>query len=785
MIAFAWVLRRFLIHKNSYLPGPINVEELKDGVPVEAGASPAVKDLTAQFRKQLSETSLYPPTALPAQSSGETFLDLVGDVSLEPEKLATSLLRFASRLKPKVAYKVSGVLRLREQKPRFGMTVTITSYGIPGSRADTVWAETWQDVVDKAGHSVIAALLSVTRAGKKPPWQGWHGRELPVDLFTAYHEAEELAEERRFDDALDRCYQAVRLDPTNVYLRLQAAAYQEKLGSYLDGLETYYGAIRLGRMSTKSEDKRLTLSPLGLPRLFHLWDMCHRPGILQARFRYAVALGYSGTTAVEQWCDGRPGRSADARDRIRRALAPDFEERYGPVIADLFPWLDTGGKSTTEAAKGWVRSALDDRTQDDQNKAAVRLLFASACVYEMCRLAEDYPIGYHFSNARLTDWKLSWVSRRLNRDVWAPLQWARAWADYKENCKRSDRSKLGPPALCLGWRCLLHRAGVQEGRCALPGNVEVLMNQARLWVYREFLPWQDRYNMACTYSIAMAAADERRKPKFASLAIRELESAVHGAESGFLTIKRSWLLSGDPDLDPLREEEQFRHLVRQVFPSGDPDLSRFADPVEFEMAAYCQRLIESCAAVMEGIWHLRAMQSATDIHALTAWLQTERDIWRELSRVIQGRALTWTDRERLLQKVRQADHLVMLSKFGFPPAVPEYDEVPRTARKLHDPEDAESCVDEVRREFDRIMQELDDRILKRESLPPAWASDKSVAMCGRVDASGGRLGDDEIHELCTRYAAVWQRIRGVFDRTDGRALEDLDLAFQQLDRLVP
>ncbi|MCD9899027.1 hypothetical protein LUR56_00650 [Streptomyces sp. MT29] len=76
---------------------------------------------------------------------------------------------------------------------------------------------------------MMATLVPVTRAGRRPPWQGWCGRDLPPDLFAAYQQARELSQERKFDDALDRYYEALRLDPTNLYLRTQIAGIQEQL----------------------------------------------------------------------------------------------------------------------------------------------------------------------------------------------------------------------------------------------------------------------------------------------------------------------------------------------------------------------------------------------------------------------------------------------------------------------------------------------------------------------------------------------------------------------------
>ncbi|XMN10912.1 hypothetical protein ACK8N7_35300 [Streptomyces griseobrunneus] len=118
-------LRRWMLMYYAHKPGAVDVKKLVSSAP---GMEQQLEGLTAQLRKQLSETNLYPPTALPAEAPADNFLDLLGDVDLEPKKLGTSLLRLFSRLRPKIAYTVRGVLRLREQEPGFGITVTVTSY---------------------------------------------------------------------------------------------------------------------------------------------------------------------------------------------------------------------------------------------------------------------------------------------------------------------------------------------------------------------------------------------------------------------------------------------------------------------------------------------------------------------------------------------------------------------------------------------------------------------------------------------------------------------------------
>ena len=112
---------------------------------------------------------MYPPTTLPAQAPVEGFLELLGDVELDPHKLGSVLPKVLSRLRPKLAYRVSGILQSRDAVPdQYGMTITVTAFLFGGSRAMTVWGRDWDEVIGKASIWIVNTLLPVTRAGRLP-----------------------------------------------------------------------------------------------------------------------------------------------------------------------------------------------------------------------------------------------------------------------------------------------------------------------------------------------------------------------------------------------------------------------------------------------------------------------------------------------------------------------------------------------------------------------------------------------------------------------------------------
>ncbi|MGX1885016.1 tetratricopeptide repeat protein [Streptomyces sp. NPDC055287] len=240
----------------AYKPGPVDVQELIDATPPGRLASPSAGDLTAELRQQLSDCSMYAPTTLPAEAPPMSFLELVGDVELDPKTLGTAIPRLLSRLRPKLAYRVGGVLRIREHEPDcLGVTVTVTAYVFGGSRSTTLWGSEWGDVIHKVGCWVISSLLPVTRAGRQPPWRKWWGRELNPALYEAYQSANELSRAGRYHEALSRYYEAIACDPENPYLRSELAEVQEKMGLHIDALETCQRALTLDGQTTAQYNK--------------------------------------------------------------------------------------------------------------------------------------------------------------------------------------------------------------------------------------------------------------------------------------------------------------------------------------------------------------------------------------------------------------------------------------------------------------------------------------------------------------------------------------------------
>ncbi|MFF9910287.1 hypothetical protein [Streptomyces sp. NPDC013457] len=739
-------------------------------VSATADHEPSLEGLTAQLRKQLSETNLYPPSALPAESPAESFLDLLGDIDLEPKKLGTSILRLFSRLRPKVAYKVRGVLRVRDEEPVFGVTVTVTSYATRGSRTETMWRPTWEEAVRASGYWVMAALVPVTQASRRAPWQEWRGRNLQPELFAAYQEARELSQDRKFDDALDRYYTALRLDPTNVHLRTQIAGTQEKLWLHLDALETYHGAILLDGQSREERNARLRRGPWNPRRSFCKRYGWWRNGLLEARFRYAVVLGMSERTA-HQWCRSKVDpadyrkapRRAHTRWEIRKSLTPALVERYWRTVVHLTPPGADDPICDEKTARAWLEEQLGEEGLD---KANVSLIFQLACEEEMYQLAADYPLLRFFRNSsRRRSRGLTWTSLRLNRDVWAPLRLAWAERQTKNGVVPGLRNDLVWPMKEEDLRKRVEQArGWWVWR-----RTAARLSSWQLWPPR---PWQDRYNTACIYAVAMGGHESNgheSKQELDELAVRsveELEAAARADLTSFHPIMRSWLLIEDPDLEWLRPNPRFIRFEREIYPHDAPDRDRPQRPVKAEMKAYDQQLLGGTAHVMEHTWRLRGKVLPAEAHVIAQWFITEKWVWQCVHRVAANQGRDWRDREKLLQTVREIADSTLLAKYGLPSKLPELDDLLDDATWFEISSAKESITG-----FEGVIEERMAVLGQAlggtaNGLSPIGRSDQWIRAVKHSGTSPNFVMQAAVRQACADYEATWRALRDQLDPDD-------------------
>ncbi len=749
-----WRATRALL---AYKPGPVDVQELVDATPPGTLDVPT-GDLTAELRQQLSNSSIYAPTTLPAEAPPMSFLELVGDVELDPKKLGTAIPRLLSRLRPKLAYRVGGVLRIRDQGPdHLGVTVTVTAFVFGGSRSTTLWGSKWDEAIRKTGCWVISSLLPVTRAGRQPPWRQWWGRELNPELYEAYQSANEFSRAGRYHEALSRYFDAVALDPENPYLRSELAEVQEKMGLHIDALETCQRALTLDGQTSKQYNRRLWLRPWepDRRRLRYLFHPRLYRDVLGLRYRNAIILGTAEET-TQQWFQ----RKGSQDDTTRQRLVPLLADRY---------WQAARTLAHPGEERAWLTRALEQSLHVGRSESAsismnlVRLVFQRAAMQETNRLAADdrwARIAGLYWPARLRSWLLflspfsnvqsvrgsrQAVTRgafHINREVWAPLRLA--WA--------VERMQLpGPvyhPHARYTWRT---GPPVTTDVTARDLKARVGWARSRLTLVRRIVPrcrrgdWLTRYNSACVHAVAMKAGKGSESQEHAQHAVEELESAILIPRGGFATVERTWMVHEDPDLALLREEELFESFVLTAYPGMEIPAHPPPSWSEAQMREYDYRLLEEAAKVMQKVWIMRGEKPSFDIRDATQWLRAECDIWTGMRKVTDSRRLGhWEYRVELIRSVRADTQPTLPATPGFPPSMLPDDTAPPDRQ-------------EITRRLQRLQSDLK-ADMRGETTHYVNIQEGRDAL-SRATAEGvAWLDPRTVHSLCAAYSAVWQTL---------------------------
>ncbi|MFI6766389.1 hypothetical protein [Streptomyces sp. NPDC050355] len=761
----------------AYKPGAVDVQQLEDATP-EGTPKPSDADLTAKLRRRLSDSSMYPPATLPAQAPAESFLELLGDIEIDPDKLGAALPKLLGRLRPKLAYRVGGLLQFRDTGPdQYGMTVTVTAFLFGGSRAATVWGSDWDDVIRQAGNWVVSTLLPVTRAGRLPPWRQWWGREIKPELYEAYQGANELSRAGRHHEALEQYFTAIRLDPTNSYLRAELAETQEKMGLHIDALDTCQRALTLDGQDARAYRERLWLKKLRRSEFRYFRHPRLYRDLLGLRYRNSIILGTSEATA-RQWCRRKGTTGASTHEQ----LIPLLVDRYWPTAVALdSPNAPQDPKEREELGRQSLRRTL--RKSADEKE--VRLVFQRAALQETHRLAADdawarvwlywpaslwsfvrciWPAAY-YQSVRGPQQPVTRGAFRVNREVWAPLRLA--WASWQ----------YGKIAAPQKWREPYARRRPRKEMSWTDLKPETLRSLlARVPGRRSRRDWLTLYNAACVYAVAMHANRRNHgyQQDLARLAVEQLECAVLSTRGSFAVVERSWMVEEDPDLALLREEDLFRNFVRTAYPSAEA-LQPFSPSMrsDEQLREYDYRLLEEIAKVMQEVWTRRSETHGVDIQCATEWLRIERKIWKSIRQIsADANIRKWQDRVSLIRYIQTNCPSASASSPDFPPPLAQVEAM--SPNGLPDAEKIHQTLSDLKRDVDAE---------DAHSL-----SDEGQRVLREAAADGvARLNARTVRLLSTGYAAAWQTLddwleREVEDHRPFRqALEDVP----QLTRRVP
>ena len=641
-------------------------------------------ELTAAFKRILNESRLYTPTPVPGASSSYDFIQIVehaGDSAEGWWKAATKLVRLAQ---PPAAFTVTGTVRPGNTTGRYQLILELVRVPRFAASPLVIEDENWPRVLHRAANAVAALVIPRSAYVRTNiHWAAWRGAKIPYELFDAYQRANHFIIHRRYDEALAEYYRAVRLDPSNVYIRLEIAALQEQLDLHLDALATY--------------DDVITVCSRGHPKLARWWigpDFARQPrhagrgravALLIARYRHALVLGHGDSVAGSWWVRrttaGAPGDArALRRAELRVALELRFR-RYVDLDVRVRPYAIPPEKRL-ELHRRVLKVPVDELVVQDatpaqlaeynQRAAEMRSYFCALSQYEIERLVADYR---RFSRR----WRSTW-QQLTNRALDLSLVWAvvrRAMADVEPVTGAVPAPAVAYPGSRVRLADVCPDRRWPPDPRAIDETVEAQGSRRS---------WEECYNAASVYAVAMLEVgprgerdlrDRARNPRLvgpardevARRAVRELYHAATISHSGRLSERRSWVMGEDPDLVALRGHELFRVFEMVTF---SPDRAAPLRPQRahvWEQVSYVRQLVGEIAACRAHFWRARALDTGEgpDGRTLDRWRAADRDAWRKLTELATGKQ-DWYTRYQAICAFRawSADSGYPGSITGFP-----------------------------------------------------------------------------------------------------------------------
>jgi hypothetical protein len=784
-----WSYRRLL-----YLPGPIHVVGIEEASAGPAPASPSLDGgsaprqgidgpapeqrarLELHFRQRLSELQLSAPASTPGTKSSTDFVELLETSDLNPKQPFAVLGRVIRIIRPSHAYEVKTTLLQRDAAPSCGVAMEVVVLPQRRTTMRTYWRDGWDDALDRAATGVTAEVVPRSRHSDTGPWCSWKGFVLDEKLVDLHQQAQRLRGQRRYEEALDLFYAAVRRDPGNGYLRYALGTMQEELALYLDALLTYR-----------------SIPQVTWTRAAHMPGRAAERIELLARYRYTALLGF-GEGLAEQWLpaptEAVPSRRSEElrilRDRLRfdlwrlftdcpidpadlrRLRLPDVTEAAVQDLLDERPHLEWQREPETVALKREMTAREKDGNRRLRERR-LHLFFQVLAAGEVRRLLDRYR-GKDFSrlDTGLTAMSIellpSWAALRTDRArhlLRAEVSRQRLRAQQKgvnsgSARKRRHAQRLGD------WPPSPDEIQALWGKRPLIGR----SMKTKLDKSREFV---DHYHAACTYAIALLPADgggekidkgtlEARKQKVAALAeaaVFELRRAADVGGSSALAARWDWILTEDPDLAELRGQPAFRQFEAEWLPSPNQILVRPSTIVRLNASRFSVRLWRRSLRHIERVWHTRAEQDGpTDIHEALEWWREEEVSW-EMARELAHHHRHWQTRLKVIREMK---------RFADRNEAPPF----RIEHRLYSTQPIEgdpSAVDRLARHethFGDLRIGALAKALGPQNGPRLRGFDAWEQYLRALDAAGHPLSAQERKRLADNRAAAWGSLNQAF-----------------------
>jgi tetratricopeptide (TPR) repeat protein len=594
--------RRAAIARLARSPGPVEISAFH-GPDVQHAGEPgdanhvatqtSVAQVLAKFRLTLTTMSIVTPQSIPSTPYHDSMLDDVREAAKEPNNsIATIAALVRAAIDVRSAYRIYGQMHVRgnEASEPFGITVHIIVRAGGAGTVHTLWDDDWDTLAVRAAHAVGAFVLPRSKLAHRPPWRAWHGHVIPHDLFHHVQRAATLKAERRYEEAAGALHDALKIDPQNPFLRIELAQVQEQMGLDLDALATYSDVIAVEAWYDRGLWRRLREmladdTTGSAPSVFARSP--HGPeAVLIARYRLVTRL-VAANELSHQWVGADTGAARNRR-RARELVAlrrrtsiwlesyyRRFKEKQGLIVTT--PQGSSGGAAELSTIAG--------------DRRMMRYFLRFVGDWEVKQLVKDYR----------------WIAgrRRLNMPatqtaiavmlVWAPIQlaWARSRIDSEVWQMRAGRSAT-------------NRNESIESAARIAQQIDQHIKRKPRFL-RE---WQEHYNAACVFAVALPAAKHgesdpsaRRKQKtIAMMAVRHLEMAVSASDSGFVGTYAQWLATGDEDLGRLRSTVQFVDFLDRYLPNDRPRVPRPRRLLHLLMSLHTINLLREYAECRASFW---------------------------------------------------------------------------------------------------------------------------------------------------------------------------------------
>jgi tetratricopeptide (TPR) repeat protein len=708
LVLLTWCVRNLVLHYLAWRPGRIEVARF--AAATHLSQDPA--DLALIFQRQLATLHLQAPTPTPGAAPEGDFLAVLGGGTVDQGNLLATLLNFIRAGAPTHAYEVTGVLSESRESPRCSITVQVVE--LPSQAAVPILAsgESWDEALTRAADEATAAILP--RTGRcRAPWRAWRGSAMPPQLLHHYEQGSRFEQARRYDEALREYFAAAELDPMNITLRLRLGQLQERMGLFLDALDTYRSIEATARPANSH-------LPLWLYR--GAARRQRRRARFSARYRSIVLLG--GRVLAEQW------RTPPKDPETRR------DQQRDQLRSRLRPYLQRELENLRDVTPERVRQALDDtdlapRTDEDQDDdprfRELRELLARHAIKEARRLRRLLLVLFFDRRSTLTPATLSLTAECIKlRQRWL------------EN--------------------LRHETGQWP-----PDPYEV---RNRIWaiewgpVRRSFRLWHEHYNAACAYALALQDTvnlkpDDPVRHQLARMAVCRLQKATTRANSGYIASRRDWLVSEDPDLKGLRDTPEFKDFEVMYLPAAKPTPRRPKNVQQLESSRYMNDLLVATAQLWQRAWHRRAceLDTSPDIHTVLDWFSHELDMWGKVQAVAHDYRNSGT-RLELIKAVAKSS-----ARYGLEPlsvGFPRYEDAPLTVT----PEDCDKTAKEEVETANKRLRGLWCELRSHEPQEPAtrllddltsWQTTLRL-----FDVTSRAPSRYFLAQLCDHHATMWQ-----------------------------